>query len=132
MNDVESKARYAIHDLIWAASEDGLHGRLYWEDAQSIGDKLHTAGYALPAADIGTDREAIAFALFTVREQAEDWRTGGETLRNYWRGYADKLLPLFAAAHNAGQVSAPRQGAEPEAPVLEVEWWYTETHLEVT
>jgi len=33
------RARYAFHDRIWARVDD-LHGNLFWEDAQLIGDDL--------------------------------------------------------------------------------------------
>lgn len=39
-----NKQRWAIHDMIYE-TEEHLRGKLYWEDAQHIGDVLWKAGY---------------------------------------------------------------------------------------
>lgn len=37
-----NKARFAMHDLIWSL-RDELHGEIFWEDAQLIGNKIFEA-----------------------------------------------------------------------------------------
>lgn len=41
----DKRARWAIHDIIWASSEQGEHRRMTWEEAQEAGDRLYALGY---------------------------------------------------------------------------------------
>lgn len=44
-SEEDKRARYAIHDAIWATSENGEYRRMTWEEAQEAGDYLWRLGY---------------------------------------------------------------------------------------
>tara|TARA_R110002051_G_scaffold314950_3_gene392636 strand:+ start:4946 stop:5368 length:423 start_codon:yes stop_codon:yes gene_type:complete len=83
------RARYALHDRIWARVDD-LHGKLYWEDAQLIGDDLARDYITVAEADRRV-AEAVQQTFDAIHEYLLE-SSGAETHKQTLSDWATKAF----------------------------------------